>query len=427
MQPVRGYKIEKLPIEDLYKVEDLVYFDGPLLSFYANKSGSTFLFYWVDADDDHNRWFVFSVDINELNDFINRKIPLITIIKHSMQGYILDMDKNLVHSNVFLVPTSELPQNYLPKNEYFYDEELTSSDVFTKYFSLKYGKGVLQTHFSDGDSIGYGKIDLDLFSQLMGAFSGVNEGLANSFYKIEKKSQEARKKKSKIDLHEKTIIKSTFINSYRFEVVNTLAASFSLILKPIENELALSDTYTRADKYMEFITEFLSSSESVENLSNYAGTVDLGTLNLYENFLSIVEKSHTKFQINYLNQTSGCKHNTEIDSKKANQIIQNLQKLDYDEDETLILTGKFVALNIKQKKYSFESEDDKSNGNLIGEASKKAREVAFNKTYIVEIQRNSSKKVAGKKTKNHDNLKTISEISESKIDIVNNKADELLF
>jgi hypothetical protein len=421
MQPVRGYKIEKLPIEDLYKVEDLVYFDGPLLSFYANKSGSTFLYYWVDADNEYNRWFVFSVEINELNDFINRKIPLITIIKHSMQGYILDLDKDLVHSDVFLVLTSELPQNYLPKDEYYYDEDLTSSDIFTKYFSLKYGKGVLQTHFSDGESIGYGKMDLDLFSQLMGAFSGVNEGLANSFYKIEKKNQEVRKKKSKIDLQEKTIIKSTFINSYRFEVVNTLAASFSLILKPIENELALSETHTRADKYMEFISEFLSSSESVENLSNYAGTVDLATLNLYENFLSIVEKSHTKFQINYLNQISGCKYNTEIDSKKANQIIQNLQELDYDEDETLILTGKFVALNIKQKKYSFESEDDKSNGNLIGEASKKAREVAFNKTYIVEIQRNSSKKVAGKKTKNHDSLKTISETTESRIDSVEKK------
>ena len=71
MQSVKGLKIESFPIKGLYKIDDLIYFDGPLLSFYSNDSGDNYLYYWVDVDDFCNRWVVFSVELSELNDYLN--------------------------------------------------------------------------------------------------------------------------------------------------------------------------------------------------------------------------------------------------------------------------------------------------------------------------------------------------------------------
>ena len=55
-----------LSIVELTKVSDLIYFDGPFLSHYVHKSGDNYLSYWVDCDDEFQRWLVFRVGITSL-------------------------------------------------------------------------------------------------------------------------------------------------------------------------------------------------------------------------------------------------------------------------------------------------------------------------------------------------------------------------
>lgn len=416
MQPVKGLRIESFPVKGLYKIDDLIYFDGPLLSFYTNDGGDNYLYYWVDVDDFCNRWVVFPVDLAELNDYLNEKITLHSLITSSLTGYVLDLDDKLETQSVHLIQISDLPDDYLPEINSIYNCEKTSEEVFLKYYSKKYKKGILQTHFSGGNEIGYGTMNLHLFSKLMNNFTDLNDGLGNSFYKIEKRKQEFRNKNKKED-KEKAIKKADYLNAFKFDVVTTQAASFSVLLKTVDQEIGFEGTPTRADKYIEFLTDFLSGSETLDTLKEFAPKIDVSTINHYESFLKLVEESHSKFQIGYLNTVSKSTFTKSIDAPQAKKIINNLQILDFESEETLIVIGKFVALSIKAGKYTFESSDDKSSGTLRGEALKKCFEIAFNKTYKVEILRKTTKKAAGKKPKNIDILKLIIEIKDAQQEI----------
>lgn len=41
---------------NLRHVSDLMYYDGPLLSVYADEMGFEHLVFWVDQNDDYNTW-----------------------------------------------------------------------------------------------------------------------------------------------------------------------------------------------------------------------------------------------------------------------------------------------------------------------------------------------------------------------------------
>lgn len=52
MIQLRGIE-SKFSTNDLRKVADLIYFDGPFLSHYVSKSGDNYLSYWVDCDENN--------------------------------------------------------------------------------------------------------------------------------------------------------------------------------------------------------------------------------------------------------------------------------------------------------------------------------------------------------------------------------------
>jgi hypothetical protein len=412
MQPIRGIDIQEFSTKDLVKIDDLIYFDGPLLSFYSNGQGDNYLYYWVDVDEVCNRWIVFPIDLNELNNYLNKKLTLYSLLIKTRNVYVLDLDNDIHTQNIWLTLISNLPIDYLPEEQSFYIYEKNSSDIFLKYYSIIHKKGVLQAHFSGGNDVGYGTMDLQLFSTLMNHFTDMNEGLGNSFYKIEKKKQEYRNKQNKSN-KEKTINKNDYLNSFKFEVIGTLSASFSMILKSVDEECSFEDTPTRADKYIEFLTNFFSDSEYLDKFKeDFAREVDIAAINHYESFLKTLENAHCNFNIEYLNTVSNTSYSRSIDSPKAQKIIKNLETLDLDREESFSMTGHFVSLNLKNSKYSFESEYNKSSGILKGDASKKSFEIAFNKVYTIEIERKTTKKAAGKKARNEDVIKTLTEFTE---------------
>ena len=57
MKTINGFSIN-FDFSKLIKVADLIYYDGPLLSHYVSNKGENYLFYWVDVDNEYNRWVV---------------------------------------------------------------------------------------------------------------------------------------------------------------------------------------------------------------------------------------------------------------------------------------------------------------------------------------------------------------------------------
>lgn len=123
MQPLKGIKLDAFPIDDLRKVADLISFEGPLLVWLETGAGDDYLFYWCDSDEQFNRWLVFRVENSKLISYMNREIRLRDIVIRPRDGfvYVVDVDSNADYVNTFFVRPEELPEDYIPSVESFYE------------------------------------------------------------------------------------------------------------------------------------------------------------------------------------------------------------------------------------------------------------------------------------------------------------------
>jgi hypothetical protein len=127
----------------LMKVNDLLFYEGPILSYFTNEYGWDFFMYWCDNDDNFNRWLLFRVDKQQLRDFFLRKETLFQLIKHNSQGfiYIIDIDENIEYTNKKIVSINNIPKNYFPSVHSFYD------DFHYEEYSIILKEKVLTTSF----------------------------------------------------------------------------------------------------------------------------------------------------------------------------------------------------------------------------------------------------------------------------------------
>lgn len=131
MKDVQGFDIE-YDFSGFKKIADLIYFDGPFLSHYVSDKGDDYLFYWVDRDEQDNRWLVLRINIASLQKYIGKEISLHDLIAHPNDGYlyIVDIDNDIHYHNIKLVQPSALPEEYLPDTNSLYEfEPIPSEDA----------------------------------------------------------------------------------------------------------------------------------------------------------------------------------------------------------------------------------------------------------------------------------------------------------
>lgn len=125
-------------------IADLIYFDGPFLSHYVSDKGDDYLFYWVDGDETDNRWLVIRVNLPDLQRYIAHEIPLRDIVVNPNDGYVymIDVDDNLNYHNIKLLQPQNLPEDYLPSMDSFYEfEPMPAKDapaLLTYQFTIPY-------------------------------------------------------------------------------------------------------------------------------------------------------------------------------------------------------------------------------------------------------------------------------------------------
>ena len=125
MIDVKGYKIG-FDFSHFRKIADLIELDGPFLSHYVSPSGDDYLFYWIDCDEEFNRWLVLRVGLPRLQQYISHQIPLRELVENPSDGflYMVDINHELEYKNVQLVLPSSLPEEYLPAADAFYEFEV---------------------------------------------------------------------------------------------------------------------------------------------------------------------------------------------------------------------------------------------------------------------------------------------------------------
>lgn len=104
-------------LSELEWVQDLEYYDGPLLSHFKGKSGEDVMTHWVDCDGECNRWLYYVTD--HLGDYVSGKISLKKLLDQCVGSVVLvvDIDAACVFQSVWAVNVSSLPADYLPDDE----------------------------------------------------------------------------------------------------------------------------------------------------------------------------------------------------------------------------------------------------------------------------------------------------------------------
>lgn len=121
MKKIEGYNID-FDFSRFKRIADLIYYDGPFLSHYVSDKGDDYLFYWVDKDEDDNRWLVLRVNLAQLQRYISGEQTLRQLIESPNDGYLysVDVDNSLRYHNVRLLQPSALPTDYFPDADSYY-------------------------------------------------------------------------------------------------------------------------------------------------------------------------------------------------------------------------------------------------------------------------------------------------------------------
>lgn len=117
METLLGTRLPQLPVSGLRRIQDLEYFEGPLLSHFVHPHGEHYLYYWCDCNGPTNRWMVLRVSEASILRLVNGFLPLDLIIPSACRDdfvYFVDVLPE-GGSTTTLVSLSSIPECYRPE------------------------------------------------------------------------------------------------------------------------------------------------------------------------------------------------------------------------------------------------------------------------------------------------------------------------
>jgi hypothetical protein len=154
MEEIKGYDIP-FDIKQLRHRVNLVEQDGPLLALYYNDKGDDYLFYWVDSDDNANRWMILRVTTDTLYKYINGEITLLQVLTNPSDNFlwITDVDNKGNQICTKAILCSAVPADYLPDQD--------------SWFVFDHQDELLKNVGTDNFEVDIPKSDKNLFATLM--------------------------------------------------------------------------------------------------------------------------------------------------------------------------------------------------------------------------------------------------------------------
>lgn len=393
-----------LSIAELTKVSDLIYFDGPFLSHYVHKSGDNYLAYWVDCDDEFQRWLVFRVGITLLQKYVDKKMSLLDVIRQIDDGlvYLVDVDvdgKVITPKILFL---SQLPEDYFPDADSFYDFSMErKSDV--ESLSLANNSGLFEIHFTGAD-VKYGNMPFDKYTKCLQKIEDLRHCCADSFIKKVKATEAYKHLKSE---DKGRVLYDLRLNT-NFQYVYSLAGSVRVLLRP--QNLQTSFEQTSADDFAKELIRLFKSGFDVEQLREYAREYGQEALVKFNELLDLLLKNNVDLEISWTNTKQNVYVGQKICKTDKKRILENLSQ-SIETTQELSFQGRFYSLNTKNGDFSFESIGNevvkvagKFDKNIIGII----QTLTFEQTYEITVERKISNGLA----KNNKTTSTIIDIKE---------------
>ncbi len=410
MKILKGFKLKDFPFENLKKIGDLIFFDGPLMSVFVDDSDCIFIFDWADSDDENNRWLVYEISIEKLTQYLYKKISHYQLISSPEKEIIIsvDIDNNLDKKNIFALSPFNLPSEYLPKHDILHqDEESPDLLLIKNYFKLndssiqhievqkkslydiidesnKNNSEILNLHLrSSVEGIKYGKIYSSILGSILVNFHKLSENMAIHLFDDRKNKQiEGRRKHGELKQ----------IKGYgEFEYLYAKAASFSIFLKPISTQTNLFSEVTSSEFLIKNIFKLFEKSNKKESLQSIKEEYDKDVMNSYKSFLDNIKTKELDIGIQWGNAEKNDKLITNVDYKRASKILNDFKELELEDSTELVFKGKFKALDTTNSTYKFETLDGEI---ILGKFSETLSEgmFSFNLIDLYKITLNRQEK-----------------------------------
>lgn len=106
-------------------VEDLVYFEGPLLSYVKENSQQDYFYLWVDSDSFQNRWLAIPVSRDQIRHYKNKNLTLQQIILSNESVYFVDIGSDFKTTRSFSIKSSDLEDSVMPAHDSYFDSDLS--------------------------------------------------------------------------------------------------------------------------------------------------------------------------------------------------------------------------------------------------------------------------------------------------------------
>lgn len=373
----------RLSINDLTKVSDLIYFDGPLLSHYVHKSGENYLSYWVDCDDKFQRWLVFKVGITSLQQYVDKRLSLFNVISQLDDGfvYLIDIDECGNATQPTIIFLDQLPDDYFPYEDSYYDFSLErASDV--KSLSLANNSGLFEIHFTGAD-VKYGNMPFDKYTKCLQKIEDLRHCCASSYITKVKTSESYKKLKTK---DRSKLLKELCLNT-NFQYVYSLAGSVRVLLRP--QNLQSSFEQTSADAFAAELIRLFKSGFDVEKLREYAIEYGQDALIKFNELLKILLKCNINLELTWTNANQNIYVRQSINKTENKQILTNLSlSIENVQEETL--KGRFYLLNTKTGTFAFEVSDDRNlkiNGRFDESIIDVIQTLSFEQIYEITVEK----------------------------------------
>ena len=114
---IEGTVLKSPPWISLDTVEVLEYFDGPRLVLQKSQGGQLYLAWWVDADDDTDRWVYLPLSIARLKLVLAGHMASRDALADPEDGYLIVLDESVTYEHALQTIFTEIdsiPEDILP-------------------------------------------------------------------------------------------------------------------------------------------------------------------------------------------------------------------------------------------------------------------------------------------------------------------------
>jgi hypothetical protein len=115
MKPLNGTRLLHFPFQGLH-------YEGPLLSLFHNTAKENHIFCWCDTDGMVNRWLLLRVAQESLDGYLQGDLSLYQLLTNPSDDfvYVVDIDDDDHYQQVYRISITDLPGDYLPEKESYY-------------------------------------------------------------------------------------------------------------------------------------------------------------------------------------------------------------------------------------------------------------------------------------------------------------------